>query len=844
MKKLRNGLLLALCLVLCFYTINFMSDGTDEAAQALPNPAPDAVASVIRVELSVGDLSEISLTLNGTYSVGTVALLPGSYLVRNVGTELALIDSTGLTVFSSPFALMITENQNPDASAVNTISLKAGGYNRLYMGSMKFWANGSLIDVVNHVYLEKYLYGVVAYEMSNGFPLEALKAQAVAARCYAVKRLEGTRGPVFDIGDTSGDQVYKGYNESYANVRKAVDETAGQVLTYNSAIITAYYSASNGGQTERTENVWSAAIPYFKIRSDPFDLANPYSLEKTVYFPVGTTADKPEDDHPMDLPVQPQPQPQPQPTPPVTPVVSPAPVQPIAVGEAYGASTVIVYQQADMGSARVTTVRKGTQFMVVEQNSAWTRVKIGDRFGFIRTKYCRTYTLSGTVSASYKKLYTSPSTASSALLTLPKSARVSIRSAGTWCQVTYSGKTGYVQKSVLKLTRAPSPPKAILSPGDILTASATVYFRTSASTSSKAIAKLTTGTRVTLVSAGSSWHKVTYGGQTGYLYAIYTQPVMPSMGQPASAPTPTQAPAPIMAPVTTPISAQNPAAPSNVQANAQYAQDTMDTRLVAMIQFQASAALSQANSTLPVGRKYIVTPETIKVKSVQELKAIATSANPACDHHPESTDGAPHTAENCPSIDLTGARMTVMVKVLQEDASKAGGMDRVDFSWTFQFTIPDLLKSSQYPQWQVFSPSNGLRIYSVSTGADEKGAAAFLLTSRRFGHGVGLSQRGAQQRAKDSDPSINQYQSILAFYYPGTTLSQTSLTEPSLPPVPTPIPTATPTPEPTPVPTVIPTPEPTATPTPEPTATPTPEPTATPTPVPTPEPTATPTPAV
>jgi SpoIID/LytB domain protein len=66
-----------------------------------------------------------------------------------------------------------------------------------------------MVDVINHLYLEKYLYGVVPYEMSNSFPAGALKAQAVAARGYSVARLENARLLTYDISDTSSDQVYK-----------------------------------------------------------------------------------------------------------------------------------------------------------------------------------------------------------------------------------------------------------------------------------------------------------------------------------------------------------------------------------------------------------------------------------------------------------------------------------------------------------------------------------------------------------------------------------------------------------------------------------------------------------
>ena len=489
----------------------------------------DAAASVIRVKLSVGDLTEISFTANGIYSINSVALPAGTYRVRNENNTLSLINNDGVILYTDSSSLMLKENLNPDPAAFNLVTLKAGGYNRNYLGSMKFWLNGPYIEVINHVYLEKYLYGVVAYEMSNSFPLEALKAQAVAARCYAVKRLEGVRGARQDIGDTSNDQVYKGFNPSLANVRQAVDTTAGQVLLYDNSIISTYYAASNGGQTDRTENVWSSALPYFKIRDDPYDLANQACLDqqKTAYFPLGRSADKDE---------------------------------------------------------------------------------------------------------------------------------------------------------------------------------------------------------------------------------------------------------------------------INIDPTQRYTQDDLDSRLLDFLKTQATQKLSSENALLPVGSQYDTNSGTIIIKAIVDMKAIQTSALPYCRHHAASTDGAPHDASNCPSIDFTGVKMTILLKVRQQNAAEAAGYKLVDYTWNFQFTISDFLKTSQYPQWQVFTPTNGLRIYAVESGNDPNGVASFKLINRRFGHGIGLSQRGAQQRANDPNPEISQYQNILAFYYPNTVLADSGLTEPAIPPITAPTPTPTPIP--------------------------------------------------
>jgi peptidoglycan hydrolase-like amidase len=133
--------------------------------------------------------------------------------------------------------------------------LTIGSYS--YLGNIKFTVSGSSVRAINTIDLEQYLYGVVAAEMGNGFPLEALKAQAVCARCYAIRKIDSSdSSDTYDIVGTSSDQAYKGYNASYTRVIEAVDATKGQVLmngkkiidnvpesTVNAALT--YYSADN-----------------------------------------------------------------------------------------------------------------------------------------------------------------------------------------------------------------------------------------------------------------------------------------------------------------------------------------------------------------------------------------------------------------------------------------------------------------------------------------------------------------------------------------------------------------------------------------------------------------------
>ncbi|MCD4711932.1 MAG: SpoIID/LytB domain-containing protein [Clostridiales bacterium] len=134
---------------------------------------------------------------------------------------------------------------------------------------------GSDMTFINRVSMSEYLYGVLPKEMSGDWPIEALKAQAVAARNYAIQSLGKYSEYGFDVCDTVKSQVYGGYSVEKPMSNLAVDATAGMVLTYQGLIAQCYYHSHSGGYTDAPENIWSAAIPYLKPVEDPFSLGSP-----------------------------------------------------------------------------------------------------------------------------------------------------------------------------------------------------------------------------------------------------------------------------------------------------------------------------------------------------------------------------------------------------------------------------------------------------------------------------------------------------------------------------------------------------------------------------------------
>lgn len=145
--------------------------------------------------------------------------------------------------------------------------------NRKYLGNVQFTNESSkYVRPINTIPMEDYLKGVIPKEVYTSWHGDALKSQAVAARTYALSYASNT------IDDTTKYQVYGGY-EWYNSTNSAVDETFGKVLKYNSALINAVFSSSNGGIIESDYNAWGkASHPYFQVKTDPYDPQTKWSV--------------------------------------------------------------------------------------------------------------------------------------------------------------------------------------------------------------------------------------------------------------------------------------------------------------------------------------------------------------------------------------------------------------------------------------------------------------------------------------------------------------------------------------------------------------------------------------
>jgi len=105
----------------------------------------------------------------------------------------------------------------------------------------------------------------------DSWPIDALKAQAIAARTYALSARDANPNALYHVYSDERSQVYGGVAAEQPNANLAIEATRGEVLRYNGNLISAYFSSSNGGFTERAEDVWSASLPYLAAQRDEFD---------------------------------------------------------------------------------------------------------------------------------------------------------------------------------------------------------------------------------------------------------------------------------------------------------------------------------------------------------------------------------------------------------------------------------------------------------------------------------------------------------------------------------------------------------------------------------------------
>jgi stage II sporulation protein D len=158
-----------------------------------------------------------------------------------------------------------------------------------YRGSMEISEEpDGTLTVINDVDLEDYVMGVVAGEVPKNWPLEALKAQAIAARTFAVLKREEARaaGNTYDLENTALFQMYQGSGIINDNIQKAVSETSEEIITYDNQPIEAFFHSNCGGETSDAKSVWSQDKPYLQsVRCDYGNQGPHYRWKAEILIP-------------------------------------------------------------------------------------------------------------------------------------------------------------------------------------------------------------------------------------------------------------------------------------------------------------------------------------------------------------------------------------------------------------------------------------------------------------------------------------------------------------------------------------------------------------------------------
>ena len=210
---------------------------------------------LLDANISGGTLAGSAMTLSD--ASGRTAEFSGSLPVSGSGAS--------LTVGSKSFSLPLTV----------TSQLPISWNGVPYRGIIEFKAAAAGLRVSNRVDAETYLRGVVPIEMNKGWPIEALKAQAVLARTYAAA--SGKHGE-YQVCDDGHCQIYKGAAKESPQVDAAIAETAGIILLWQGKPASVYYHSESGGMVTGAENVWGGRIPYLRPDAEPIVVRGPNAV--------------------------------------------------------------------------------------------------------------------------------------------------------------------------------------------------------------------------------------------------------------------------------------------------------------------------------------------------------------------------------------------------------------------------------------------------------------------------------------------------------------------------------------------------------------------------------------
>lgn len=278
-----------LCALLLFTALGvpYTAQGQGAAVPA----AGETIDPMVRVYLRrLGVTDRMDVTLSSAYGLSSES---GATLYFGAGSQLSFqLKNDRIFLYYDNMSLEVGNCRLHRYADVETgeIGFRRTHFAPLYIGDLSLsvqegpGGGAKVIRPVLSIHVEDYLLGVVPYEMSDSFPLEALKAQTVAARTYVLRK----RNPKadYDVVDTTNDQVFKGYAAGFDRAEKAVADTYGVCGFYQGKLAQCYYAASNGGWTEKLSTVWADQkdLDCYVSREDPYDVENPSSTVRRAVF--------------------------------------------------------------------------------------------------------------------------------------------------------------------------------------------------------------------------------------------------------------------------------------------------------------------------------------------------------------------------------------------------------------------------------------------------------------------------------------------------------------------------------------------------------------------------------
>ena len=212
--------------------------------------------AALKVRVLVNDNNtKLNLLVQGPF---VIKLFPSGQVVKKSAAPAKLL------ILPSPAGIRIGKEEWTSRG----ISIEPLKDRTLFLESTRFRGSlqilkdpKGLLDAVNTLDVEGYLYGVLHHEVAHWWPMEALKAQAVAARTYALYQVAVSKAQDFDLKSGTSSQMYGGSTVERFRTKKAVNETRGQILTYQGKIFPAYFHATCAGTTAGADELWQIKLP-------------------------------------------------------------------------------------------------------------------------------------------------------------------------------------------------------------------------------------------------------------------------------------------------------------------------------------------------------------------------------------------------------------------------------------------------------------------------------------------------------------------------------------------------------------------------------------------------------